>query len=295
MTTPETSQAAPVMQPLADARASRLPELLKQTAAYVFLVAGAFLSMFPFYYMFVQASQPSSEVLRFPPHLWFGEAAWANIKSLWAAGFGRSMLNSLVIAAVYAALAVLISSLAGYAFAKFSFPGRNALFAMFLLVLMIPYHATTIPLFKMMAAWDWLSTYQAVIIPSLANPWGIFLMRQSMQSIPSDLLDAGRIDGASEWQVFWRVALPTMRPTLAALAIYSFMFQWNSYFWPLVVMRTPEMRTLPVAISSLTGYSIVNWGEVMMSTTLATLPVLAIFLLFQKQFISGAMAGAVKG
>ncbi len=116
-----------------------------------------------------------------------------------------------------------------------------------------------------------------------------------MKALPDDLLDAGRIDGASEWRVFWNVALPTMRPTLAALAIYSFMFQWNNFFWPLIVMRETSMETLPVRISSLFGLSIIDYGQVMMGTALTTLPIMMIFLAFQRQFISGALAGAVKG
>lgn len=270
-------------------------------AIYLLLVVGAFLSLFPFYYMFVQASQPSSEVLRFPPHLWFGSAAWSNIQGLFDNGFGRSLFNSAFIAVVYASLSVFIASLAGYAFAKFRFRGRSILFGMFLLVLMIPYHVTAVPLFQLMAKITlfgdptWISSYQAVILPALANPFGIFLMRQSMQALPDDLLDAARIDGAGEWRVFTSVALPTMRPTLAALAIYSFMFQWNSFFWPLIIMRDKAMETLPVRINALVGLSIIDYGQLMMGTALTTLPIMMIFIAFQRQFISGALAGAVKG
>jgi lactose/L-arabinose transport system permease protein len=268
---------------------------------YALLLLGAFVSLFPFYYMFVQASQPSSEVLRFPPHLWFGASAWTNIRALWDNGFGRALFNSAFIAVTSSALSVMIASMAGYAFAKYRFPGRSLIFGLFLLVLMVPYHVTAVPLFKMMASitWftdsNWISSYQAVILPALANPFGIFLMRQSMQALPDDLLDAGRIDGASEWRVFWNVAIPTMRPTLAALGIYSFMFQWNSFFWPLIIMRDKAMETLPVRINALVGLSIIDYGQLMMGTALTTLPIMMIFLAFQRQFISGAMAGAVKG
>ncbi|HYF63030.1 MAG TPA: carbohydrate ABC transporter permease, partial [Herpetosiphonaceae bacterium] len=184
---------------------------------------------------------------------------------------------------------------------KYRFPGRTTIFGLFLLVLMVPYHVTAVPLFRMMASFtwfsdsNWISSYQAVILPALANPFGIFLMRQSMQALPDDLLDAGRIDGASEWRVFWNVALPTMRPTLAALGIYAFMFQWNSFFWPLIIMRDKAMETLPVRINALVGLSIIDYGQLMMGTALTTLPIMMIFLAFQRQFISGAMAGAVKG
>lgn len=280
---------------------SRLNLIVQRIGMYFLLIIGAIISLFPFYYMFVQATQPSSEVLRFSPHLWFGTAAWTNIKGLLDNSFGRAFLNSAFIAIVYALLSVFISALAGYAFAKFRFRGRSLIFGLFLLVLMVPYHVTVVPLYRMMSniTWftsdNWISTYQAVILPSLANPFGIFLMRQSMQALPDDLLDAGRIDGASEWRVFWNVELPTMRPTLVALAIYSFMFQWNNFFCPLIVMRETSMETLLVRISSLFGLSIIDYGQVMMGTALTTLPIMMIFLAFQRQFISGALAGAVKG
>ena len=298
MATQETSRTAAQVEPLVEP-APRL--LLKKIGMYFLLLLGAFVSLFPFYYMFVQASQPSSEVLRFPPHLWFGASAWANIRALWDNGFGRALFNSAFIAVTSSLLSVMIASMAGYAFAKYRFPGRSLIFGLFLLVLMVPYHVTAVPLFKMMASitWftdsNWISSYQAVILPALANPFGIFLMRQSMQALPDDLLDAGRIDGASEWRVFWNVAIPTMRPTLAALGIYSFMFQWNSFFWPLIIMREKAMETLPVRINALVGLSIIDYGQLMMGTALTTLPIMMIFLAFQRQFISGAMAGAVKG
>jgi len=298
MATQETSRPAALAEPMVEP-APRL--LLKKIGMYFLLLVGAFVSLFPFYYMFVQASQPSSEVLRFPPHLWFGASAWANIRALWDNGFGRALFNSAFIAVTSSLLSVMIASMAGYAFAKYRFPGRSLIFGLFLLVLMVPYHVTAVPLFKMMASitWfsdsNWISSYQAVILPALANPFGIFLMRQSMQALPDDLLDAGRIDGASEWRVFWNVAIPTMRPTLAALGIYSFMFQWNSFFWPLIIMREKAMETLPVRINALVGLSIIDYGQLMMGTALTTLPIMMIFLAFQRQFISGAMAGAVKG
>ncbi len=357
MATQETTRTAVAASP---AVAQKKRFSLQSLGMYALLILGAFVSLFPFYYMFVQSSQPSSEVLRFPPHLWFGDAAWLNIKGLWANGFGRSLFNSAFIAIVSSVLSVFVASLAGYAFAKFRFPGRTLVFGLFLLVLMVPYHVTAVPLFRMMADItlilrmliyiafagicgagivfmvrklprnpallvgggaavvlllvgllflnpalntyllslslpSWLSTYQAVILPALANPFGIFLMRQSMQAIPDDLLDAGRIDGAGEWRIFWTVVLPTMRPTLAALGIYSFMFQWNNFFWPLIVMRETAMETLPVRINALVGLSIIDYGQLMMGTALTTLPIMLIFLAFQRQFISGAMAGAVKG
>jgi lactose/L-arabinose transport system permease protein len=227
-----------------------------------------------------------------------GTDLFTNIARLWdpkGSNFGRVMLNSAIIAVTYTVLAVLVCSLAGYAFAKFSFRGRNILFFMFLATLMIPATVTYVPLYKMMAGWHWLNTYQAVILPTVASPFGIFLMRQSMSLLPTELMEAARIDGAGEVGIFWRVALPVMGPSLAALSIFMFMSQWNNFFWPLVVMQKPDMQTIPVSISSQIGFSIVDYGAIMTGTTLAVLPLIILFLSMQRQFISGALAGSVKG
>ena len=196
---------------------------------------------------------------------------------------------------VYTVLGVLISALAGYAFAKFRFRGRETIFFVLLLAIIIPYHVTLVPLFQLMNELGWINTFQAVILPNLAFPFGIFLMRQNMAQIPNDLLDAARVDGGGELRIFWSVALPTMRPALAALAIFMFTFQWNNFLWPLIVLRTGDMYTLPVALSSLIGLQRIDYGQLMMGTFLSVLPIIVFFLLLQRQFISGILGGAVKG
>ncbi|KHE71583.1 carbohydrate ABC transporter permease, partial [Halobacillus sp. BBL2006] len=179
-------------------------------------------------------------------------------------------------------------------FAKFQFKGRNAIFFMLLVAIMIPYHVTLIPLFEIFSNVGWLNTFQAVILPQVAYPFAIFLMRQNMQAIPDSLLEAARVDGAGEFHIFFRIVLPVMRPALAAVAIFLFMFQWNNFIWPLVVLQSQDMYTLPVALSSLVGMSRIDYGQVMMGTTLSTLPIMIFFLLLQKQFISGILGGSVK-
>ena len=141
---------------------------------------------------------------------------------------------------------------------------------------------------------DWLNTYQAVILPQLSYPFAIFLMRQNMKSIPFSLVESARVDGAGELKIFWRIALPTMRPAIAAVSIFLFMFQWNNFMWPLVVLNTTEMQTLPVALSSLIGLSRIDYGQVMMGATISVVPVMIVFLFMQRQFISGILGGAIK-
>ena len=265
---------------------------------YVVLVIGSVVSLFPFYYMFIAATHTSSDVLKTPPNLLPGTNLFDNIsKLIKGVGFDQAIYNSLLIAIIYTVAGMLVSSLAGFAFAKYRFWGGNFIFGLFLITLMIPAPVTYVPLFKLMSpegnpfGINWLGTLQAVILPGLASPFGIFLMRQSMRSLPDELLDASRIDGAGEFGMFWRIVIPVMRPTLAALAIFTFMTQWNSFFWPLVA----QVKTIPTAISALRGASIIDYGGIMTGTSLSVLPILVLFVLMQREFISGALAGSVKG
>ncbi len=265
---------------------------------YLFLVVGAVISLFPFYYMFSAATHVSSEVLALPPNLLPSTALFDNINKLIKdVQFDKAFYNSTLIAVIFTITSVMISSLAGYAFAKFRFKGSGLIFGAFLATLMIPAQVTYVPLFKLMTAdgnpfgINLLGNYLAVILPGLASPFGIFLMRQGMRNLPDELLEAARIDGSGEFETFWRIVLPVMRPTLAALAVFTFMSQWNSFFWPLVV----QVQTIPTAIGALSGSSIIDYGGIMTGTSLSVLPILVVFLFMQREFISGALAGSVKG
>lgn len=153
---------------------------------------------------------------------------------------------------------------------------------------------TLVPLFKMMLALEWLNTYQAIVLPNLALPFGIFLMRQSMSALPDELLSAGRVDGCGELRLFWRVVLPPMRPALAALGIYLFLYQWNDFVWPLIALRTRDAYTIPLAIASLQGANDTDYGAILAGTAVAAIPMAILFLLLQRHFVSGLLAGAVK-
>ncbi|MCS0543477.1 carbohydrate ABC transporter permease, partial [Aeromonas veronii] len=187
--------------------------------------------------------------------------------------------NSIFIAIVYTVLSTLIAAMAGYAFAKFRFKGKNVIFFIILCSLMIPYQVTLIPLFEMMVTFDWLNTYQAIILPTLASPFAIYLMRQNMLSVPDSIIEASRVDGAGEIKIFFTIVLPVVRPALAAVSIFLFMSQWNSLIWPLITLNSKEMFTLPVALSSLIGLARIDYGQLMLGTALSTLPIMVFFLL----------------
>ena len=195
---------------------------------------------------------------------------------------------------MYVLLSLTVCTLAAYPLSKFQFKGRNVIFLVFMLSMMIPYQATIIPLFQLFAKINMLNTYFALITPQLCYPFAIFLMRQNLLAFPTSLIESARIDGAGELRIFLRIVLPSMKPALAATAIFLFMMQWNNFMWPLVVTSSTDMYTFPVALSSLIGFSTIDYGQVMVGITIATIPIIIFFLLLQRHFISGMLGTAVK-
>lgn len=249
----------------------------------------------PFYWLVVASTHSSHEIFGSPPPLLPGGHLGENLSSLQhTASFGRVVLNSLLIAVIYTLCAGAVCTFAGYAFAKYHFKGRDPLFGLLMLGLVIPTQVTLVPLFKMMAELQWLNTYQAVILPNLALPFGIFLMRQSMGTIPDELLDSGRMDGCGEFRLFWKVVLPPMKPALAALGIFLFLYQWNDFIWPLIILRDNTSFTIPVALASLQGVVDTDYGAILTGTAVAAIPMAVVFLALQRHFVSGLLAGAVK-
>ena len=206
----------------------------------------------------------------------------------------RWMLNSLVVAIASTALGLLFCSLGGYAFAKFEFHGKTAMFWIVIASVSIPAFTTVIPLFGWLARLGLLDTYIVLILPFAANAFGIFLMRQYAVAIPDELLDAGRIDGAGEFRLYWSVVLPLLRPALGTVGVLIFIASWNSYIWPLVMMRTDEMFTLPVGVATLKSDQLPEYGMLMAASVLSSLPIILAFLIMQRQFIAGLTQGAVK-
>ncbi|MER6628068.1 carbohydrate ABC transporter permease [Streptomyces sp. NPDC000987] len=260
------------------------------------LALGAVASLVPFLWMAIAATHSTPELFRSPPPFLPGGRLLDNLARLQETiGFGRVLLNSVGIAVVYTALSSLISAMCGYGLAKYRFRGRRLLLGAVLATMMIPFQVLLVPLFQMMASLGWIDSYQAVILPFLANSFGILLMRQAFVDFPDELIESARVDGSGELRTFYRVVLPCVRPQLGALVIFTFMGQWNSFIWPLLVLNTEDKYTVPVALDTLTGLSHVDYSGLMLGSLLATLPLMALFLLFQRQFVAGLLGGAVKG
>jgi len=323
---------------------------------HLFLTPLALLWLAPLWLMFVFSTQPETAIFSTPTPILPGNQFVANLQSLQSdTNFLRTLFNSVMIAGIYTVLSIFLTSLAGYAFARFQFWGKGLLFSLVIATLTIPYFAVVIPQFILVAreaktllailigmgvfgatalllAWlhfsptlgrvMWLgyavaalaylffgvpalreamtfdfrltNTWWAVILPALANSLGVFFMRQSFLSVPMSLLEAARIDGASEFRIFFRIAIPLVLPAMAALAIVLFLTSWNDYLWPLLVLSDREMQTAPVALGSLIGLTRVSWGGIMVGAVMTTLPFLVLFLFLQRYFIAGITAGGVK-
>jgi ABC-type glycerol-3-phosphate transport system permease component len=267
-----------------------------KTVAYAFLGMSAAILVFPFVWMLSSSFKPFTEIFAgdaFLPR----EATAQNYVDLFQSGGALPALrNSLFIATSFTVLAVFLCSLGGYAFAKFRFPGRTVLFNFILATLTIPLAAILVPLFVMMRnTFDWIDTPWPLIIPGAANAFGIFFMRQYMQSIPDEVLDSARVDGAGEFTIFIRVVLPMAIPGLASLAIIFFMFTWNDFLWPLVVLRSPEMHTVPVMLNALQGPPGRTAFDLLMAgAVVSVLPLVVVFLFLQRYLMAGITLGAMR-
>jgi lactose/L-arabinose transport system permease protein len=274
-----------------DARRSAWRTVLLTVLLGVILVV----VVFPFYWLVVASTRKSADVFSKTPQLIPGKEFINNLHNLVAnSQFSSAIVNSLVISVTYVALGIVICSLAGYAFAKYSFRGQKILFGLVIAVMALPSQVTLVPLFKMMLSLHWLGSYQALILPELALPFGVFLMRQSMSSFPTEIIESARIDGAGELRILLTIVLPTMRPSLAALAIFLFLGRWNDFVYPLVITRTPEQYTIPVALATLQGIGSTDYGQLLAGTAISIVPVLILFIFLQKQFVSGMFAGSIK-
>lgn len=270
---------------------------LKITFMYLILIIICLISVYPFVWLIISSTLSDTDIFKLPPKIFFGNNFFKNFENLninqpiWKA-FG----NSMFISVTYTLLTLYLSSLAGYTFAKFEFKFKNLLLGIVLMTMMLPIQVTLIPLFRISIALGWQNKAAAVIIPALANAFGVFFMKQNMMSIPSELLESARIDGASEISIFHKIILPTSLPPLAALGILSFIQQWGNFLWPLIILQDKESTTLPVLLSMMIQRGqVVHYGEVLVGTIFSILPVLIIFLFLQKYFIAGIYSGSVKG
>jgi len=251
----------------------------------------------PYVWMFVTSIKPLNEIQAYPPSFMVKDPTLEPYKDLFRMiPMGRYILNSLFVAGAITVFNVFATSLAGYAFAKHNFWGRDKLFFLLIGALMIPWQVNVIPGFIIVKNLGWLNSYRGLIIPPMAwCAFGIFLSRQYIYSIPNDLIDAAKIDGCSEFTIYFRVVFPLIKPVIATIAIFTFLQQWNNFVWPLVIIHTSEMRTLPLALAVLTGQFGANYGMVMAGAVVATLPILLVYVVFQKYIIRGIAMMGIKG
>lgn len=263
---------------------------------YLTLIAVAFFSAFPLYYSVVVASRHNSALAQVPPPLIPGGNFFANVARVFdSVPFALALLNSLLVAGSIAISVMFFSTLAGFAFAKLRFRGRNVLLLLTVATMMVPAQLGIIPLYMMMVKIEWTGTMYALIVPSMVSAFGVFFMTQFLsRALPTELLEAGRVDGCTTWGLFWHVVLPVARPAAAVLGMLTFMTAWNDYFWPLVVL-TPENPTVQVALSTLASGYVNDYVLGLTGTALGTLPLVLVFVLLGKQIIGGIMQGALKG
>ena len=264
--------------------------------AYVMVGLGSLIMLAPFYFMFVFATHTKSEIFTLPPPLWPGTAFFENLKILTEKiHFWNSLGWSLYIALASTALTLIFCSMGGYAFAMFEFKFKKPLFLLVMGTMLIPSFLGMIPSFMIMDVLGWIDQPHALFIPGAASAFGIFLMRQFvLTSIPRELIEAARMDGCSELGIYARIVLPLLQPALGTLGLITFIASWNNFIGPLVVMRSPEMYTLPLALRSMQSPVDTEWGALMAGSAIATVPLLILFAFSSKRLIEGLTSGAVK-
>jgi multiple sugar transport system permease protein len=262
---------------------------------YLVLVACALTMLFPFFWTLSASLKGDEAVLASPPQLLPSSLQWENYSAVaQTLDVGRLLLNSLVVAVVTTLAQLLTCAMAAYAFARIPFRGRSALFLVYLGTLMVPMQVTITPLFILMRLLNLTNTYAGLILPSVTSAFGVFLLRQFFLTLPRELEEAAFLDGATHWTVFWRMALPLARSSLAALTIFAFMGSWNNFLWPLLIISDPQLMTLPLGLSTLQGQYSTAWNQVMAGTVISIVPILIVYLLAQRQFVQGLALSGLK-
>lgn len=274
---------------------SSIRSFFAHSLRYTALFAAAALMVFPLGWMLLLSFKERPQSYATFIDLLFAPNTLINYTDILVSDtFGRYFLNSLGISIVVTLGNLIFCLMSAYAFARKEFRGREVFFTSVLGVMMIPPHVVMIPLYRMMVAFGWINTYYALIIPWLVTPFGIFLLRQYILSLPRDVEDAARMDGASEWYVLFRVVLPLAKPALTVLALYVFLATWNSFLFPFLFANDTAHRTLTVGLASFQGKQTIDWSHLMAGASISAVPILALFLIFQKQIIQGLTAGALK-
>jgi len=281
-------------------RANKYMKIFRHAVSLVGLHAlvmgGAVLMALPFVWMLSTSFKPEAEVFRFPPRFIPDNITITNYVNLFSRlDFAHYFLNTTLVAVCITGVSLFINSLAGYAFAKIRFTGRDKLFIAILATMMVPGSVTVIPAFLLIRSLGMVNTYAGLILPGLASAFGIFLMRQFISTIPDELIEAAQIDGASEFWIFIRIIFPLAKPALATFGLFTFMGSWNSFFWPLIIATDERMYTLPVAIAVLSGQHGGEFALQMAGATVVVAPILIVFLFLQRYYISGIVMTGMKG
>jgi alpha-1,4-digalacturonate transport system permease protein len=268
---------------------------LGDAAVWVLLVAGALVMLFPIYWMFATAIRPVDALFNGKFDLIPNDFVWSNFVTSWnKLPFEVYYVNSIAIALIAVVVTVFINLLAGYTFAKYEFWGRDVLFFMLLATLMIPIQVIMVPEFFVVAKLGWVNTWWGVLVPRAAEAFGIFMVRQFMVSIPDELIEAARLDGAGEFEIFRKIILPNSWPVIAVLTIFTFMWRWNDFSWPLVVLHDPSSYTVPLGLNLMKGLYFTDWTGLMSMALVSILPMLLIFVFFQRYFVQGIAGSGMK-
>ncbi|QLG41210.1 carbohydrate ABC transporter permease [Paenibacillus sp. FSL W7-1088] len=263
---------------------------------YSMLSVAAVVWLLPVLWVVISALKTNSDLYSFPPKLWPQPVTFEHFKEAFRKGdFGLYFMNSTIVTVSSTVLLLLINSMAGFALAKYRFRGSTIILIGFISTLMIPIEVIMIPIFKVLSALGLYNSLLAIIIPPAATPTGVFLMRQYLLSVPDELLEAARMDGAGEWKIYWSIILPIAKPILAVLAIFSFMWRWDDFVWPLIAISDPSKYTIQLALSNFIGEYNVDWGSLLAMSVITMLPVLIVFMVFQRYFVSGMITSGMKG
>lgn len=275
----------------------RISKMILRGLVYLALIIGALIMLGPFLWMILATLKTEAELLTFPPALLPAQFTLENYRYVFESLplFPRYIFNSIFVTLSVVILNVFLDALAAFAFAMLDFPGRDKIFLLFMVSLLLPLQVVIIPLFRLISDLGWVDSYWALIIPGATSAFGIFLLRQYMRTLSPELLDAARIDGASNFTAFWHIFLPLCRPALATLAVFVFMESWNSFVWPLIVTNADEMRTLTVGVALLQGMNEMHWTWLITASLISLIPMLIFYIFMQRNFIEGLTAGAVKG
>jgi len=271
-----------------------IPRWVGQALVMIVLLIGGFVMVAPFVWMISTSLKPAKEV--FLGNFFPLAPTWENyLAVLNKVPFARWYLNSLIVAGAVTLSVAFFDSLVGFVLAKYEFRGKNVIFVFILSTLMVPTEMLIIPWFILSNSLNWVDTYWGIMFPGVMTAFGVFLMKQFMEGIPSELLDAARIDGVSEFGLFWRIAMPLVKPAIAALCIFTFLGNWNAFLWPVIITEKMPMRTVPVGLAFFSGEAGSAWELIMAGASMATIPVLIVFLIFQRQIIKGIALTGLKG